>query len=417
MKNAHPRQPAPRRRRLSWPTWLLISLLLLGLGVVYKPRILDTHHWTREQAFGIDRHLLRETLGAKIIENKYPKKISIVREPSAYEASVEYTIDHELQNAVETIFEQYGPDYGVFTALNPDTGEILALVNHRRESVATQNLALQATYPAASVFKIVTASAAMDLDKVTPKTVIPFNGKTTSLYRKNVLEHKNNQWTRRYTLTESFAKSVNTVFARLGIYTIGAEPLTGYGEAFGFNRELDADFKLAPSTLKIDPEDNWSIAEVASGYTRSTTLSPVHAAAIAATAINGGHLIRPSLVRQIIAKDGLAVYVQQNQQQPVISTQTANDLRTLMQTTVSKGSAKSSFKKFFRGDMKDIEVGGKTGSLTGKNPAGRYDWFVGYAQKDGRKLAFAVMCINKEFWYVKSAYVARKAIEHFFGQP
>ena len=357
MKNAHPRQPA--RRRLSWPTWLLISLLLLGLGVVYKPRILDTQQWTREQAFGINRHLLRETLGAKIIENKYPKKISIVREPSAYEASVEYTIDHELQNAVETIFEQYGPDYGVFTALNPDTGEVLALVNHRRQSVATQNLALQATYPAASVFKIVTASAAMDLDKVTPKTVIPFNGKTTSLYRKNVLEHKNNQWTRRYTLTESFAKSVNTVFARLGIYTIGAEPLTGYGEAFGFNRELDADFKLAPSTLKIDPEDNWSIAEVASGYTRSTTLSPVHAAAIAATAINGGHLIRPSLVRQIIAKDGLAVYVQQNQQQPVISTQTANDLRTLMQTTVSKGSAKSSFKKFFRGDMKDVEVGGK----------------------------------------------------------
>ena len=191
MKNAHPRQPA--RRRLSWPTWLLISLLLLGLGVVYKPRILDTQQWTREQAFGINRHLLRETLGAKIIENKYPKKISIVREPSAYEASVEYTIDHELQNAVETIFEQYGPDYGVFTALNPDTGEVLALVNHRRQSVATQNLALQATYPAASVFKIVTASAAMDLDKVTPKTVIPFNGKTTSLYRKNVLEHKNKQ--------------------------------------------------------------------------------------------------------------------------------------------------------------------------------------------------------------------------------
>jgi len=84
---------------------------------------------------------------------------------------------------------------------------------------------------------------------------------------------------------------------------------------------------------------------------------------------------------------------------------------------VASGSARDSFKKFFRGDMADVEVGGKTGSLTGENPPGRYDWFIGYAQKDGRKIAFAAMCINEEFWYVKSAYVARKAIEHFFSRP
>ena len=87
-----------------------------------------------------------------------------------------------------------------------------------------------------------------------------------------------------------------------------------------------------------------------------------------------------------------------------------------MQATVTKGSASKSFKKFFRHDMKTVEVGGKTGSLTGENPRGRYDWFVGYAQKNGRNLAFAAMCINEEFWYVKSAYVARKAIEHFFSE-
>ena len=43
-----------------------------------------------------------------------------------------------------------------------------------------------------------------------------------------------------------------------------------------------------------------------------------------------------------------------------------------------------------------------------------YDWFVGYAQRGDRKLAYAALCINQEKWRVKSAHVARKAIEHYF---
>ena len=125
----------------------------------------------------------------------------------------------------------------------------------------------------------------------------------------------------------------------------------------------------------------------------------------------------PSVVRKIVDDDGLILYTLQTPDAtPVVNDGTARDLKVLMRQTVSKGSASGSFKKFARNDMRAVDVGGKTGSLTGENPRGRYDWFVGYAQKDGRKLAFAAMCINEEFWYVKSAYVARKAIEHFFGR-
>ncbi len=66
--------------------------------------------------------------------------------------------------------------------------------------------------------------------------------------------------------------------------------------------------------------------------------------------------------------------------------------------------------------MSNVEVGGKTGTLNGTDPAGTYDWFVGYAHRNDRKLAFAALCINKEKWHVKSAYVARKAIEHYFSE-
>ena len=75
---------------------------------------------------------------------------------------------------------------------------------------------------------------------------------------------------------------------------------------------------------------------------------------------------------------------------------------------------KKSFQGFSRGAYENVEVGGKTGSLSGLNPKGRYDWFIGYAQLGDKKLAFASLCINEAYWYVKSSYIARKAVEHFF---
>ena len=63
----------------------------------------------------------------------------------------------------------------------------------------------------------------------------------------------------------------------------------------------------------------------------------------------------------------------------------------------------------------DGKVTGKTGSLTGMSPKGRHDWFVGYGvAADGRRIAFASLIINKEKWYVRSSYVARKFLEHYF---
>jgi len=63
-----------------------------------------------------------------------------------------------------------------------------------------------------------------------------------------------------------------------------------------------------------------------------------------------------------------------------------------------------------------MEIGGKTGSLTGFSPKGRHDWFVGYAKKDGHKVAYASLIINKEKWYVRSSYVARQFIYHYFTE-
>ena len=85
-----------------------------------------------------------------------------------------------------------------------------------------------------------------------------------------------------------------------------------------------------------------------------------------------------------------------------------------MRETITDGTSKRSFRGFFRGPLWDVDVGGKTGSLTGQKPKGKYDWFVGYAKRGNKKLAFASLTINKDHWKIKSSQVARFAIENYF---
>jgi cell division protein FtsI/penicillin-binding protein 2 len=343
-------------------------------------------------------------------------RIRVNHKDTRHPSSIQYTIDASLQNATAAVLDHYRPDYGVFVAIDPESGHLLAIASHQREGTPEHNLALRGGYPAASVFKIITAAAAVELGKVHADTVLPFNGKETSLSRKNILHHKKNQWTRHFTVKKSFAKSVNTVFARMGIELVTREHLLAYAGRFGFNQSLGSDFIHDNSTFQLASDDPWLTAKTAAGYTRQTTLNPIHGAVIAATIANGGYRVRPTLVDALIEDHGIILYeAPPTTRLRVLTSKTTDQLQKMMETTVRIGSAKSSFKNFFRGNYSEVHVGGKTGTLTGLDPPGRYDWFVGYAHRGQKKLAFASLCINREYWHVKSAYVARKAIEHYFS--
>jgi peptidoglycan glycosyltransferase len=124
----------------------------------------------------------------------------------------------------------------------------------------------------------------------------------------------------------------------------------------------------------------------------------------------------PRLVDAITDEYGIILYESPpGAAHRVIKPETAVEMRKLMRETVNSGSASRSFRGFHK-RHEQIEVGGKTGSLTGFDPKGKYDWFVGYATDGERKLAYAVLCINKEFWYVKSSQLARRLIEDYFQE-
>jgi cell division protein FtsI/penicillin-binding protein 2 len=395
--------------------WLKSSALALLLLASIWPIAMSVIELEHGRNWGINEQIIAGVISPAVHENKLPQSITIPGFRITEPLDVRYTLDHELQSEADRLFKKHNPDYGVFVAISPDTGHILAMTDSTRDGVDRGNLSLVSSYPAASISKIITAVAAVNENKADTSTLFPFNGKTTSLYKKNVFSHKTNQWTRKFTLSMAFAKSVNTVFGRLGAVDLGGDTMLDYAHRLGFNGRFSSDVIFENGRIELDPLDQWQVAEMSAGYTTRNTLSPLHAVTLATTALNGGNLVAPVLVQSLIGPNGIPIYVHEKPALSTVMTEASSlELKKMMVATVEKGSARKSFRGFHRGALKDVNVGGKTGSLTGFKPRGKYDWFVGFGEKGDRKIAFAVLCINKEKWYVKSSRFAREVLEFYF---
>ncbi len=368
--------------------------------------------------WGITEQAISDAISPFLRSRNLPERLEIrngiVDEPLA----INYTFDQNLQDHAEFLLEKYNPDYGVFVAIDPDNGHVLAMAESRRDGLDGEVFAVKNTFPGASIFKIVTAVAAVNEGLASESTIFPFNGKGTSFYKKHVFHHKDGKWTRKYTLNESFAKSVNSVFGRLGAVHLDAGIMLQYVHKLGFNQRFSSDFVFESGRVNTDPEDPWQVAELASGYTRDNTLSPVHGAVLGALAVNDGHLLTPVMVKSLTDSSGIPIYFNEKPNKTaVMQADTARQLKSMMQSTIRIGSAKRSFGRLKGENYKDLIVGGKTGSLTGTEPKGRYDWFVGFADNGDRKIAYAMLCINKEKWYVKSARFVRDILHYYYQSP
>jgi cell division protein FtsI/penicillin-binding protein 2 len=366
---------------------------------------------------GITKSQVAEVIGQSISAYRFPTSAEMaVNNKEKVPVKVKYSIDSNLQHVMENLFHSYNPDYGAFVAIDPATGKVLAMVSYVRDNaeLENENFALRASFPSASVFKVVTATAAIENHKISGDTVIPFNGRKHTLYRGQILKSAVTRWTHFITFKEAFARSVNTVFGRVGAYTVGFEGLRLYADRFGFDHKISADMPIQEGHAHIT-NDAWSLAESASGFTKGNTMSPIQGALIAASVANDGVMMEPYIVESLESEEGQRVYSAQPKVASVaMERTTAREIRTLMKETVLHGTSRGSFRGFFRRGFSLLDVGGKTGSLTGYDPRGKYDWFVGYADNGPQRIAVAALTIHEKQWRVKSSYLARRAFESYF---
>lgn len=363
------------------------------------------------------RSQLNEKLGPELLKNKLPDQADIDLGQGLQKLHVEYSVDADLQLEAEKLLKSYHPDYGAVIVMDANTGAIRAMASFKKGQESDENLALRGTYPAASVFKIVTATAALDRYKLSPDTLVMYNGGNHTLYKHNVMYSTANRWSRNITLREAFARSINTVFGRLTLEKMQPKDIEDYAIRFGFNHPIRSDLPFDTGFTQVPQEKTFALAEIVSGYNKITRMSPVQGAMIASSVAATGVMRVPYIVQALRNEKNEIVW----KPEPVTAAVTmtgegAERLKELMEATITQGTSRKSFRTLVR-DKKfaELELGGKTGSLHGDNPKGKVDWFVGYAIGGPEdKLAIGAITVNKEYWTVKSSFLAQSLFKKHF---
>lgn len=328
--------------------------------------------------------------------------------------TLHYTIDPKLQKTVESYLKKYRVPYGAFVAIDPKTGKVLALVDHSTRDPEAQHLYLRATYPAASVFKVITAAAVIEEKQITPHTKIRYRGQFNHLkpiyWKDDPKEDKLET-----TLADALAHSNNVVFAKVAYRWLDTQTLVDYGVRFLFNRPIPFESPVEISRMVIEASER-GVARAAAGF-GSVNLSPVHAALLAAAIANDGVMMRPCLVDFVTHKNNEKIYeCVPKTISKTVSPKTAATLREMMGKTVQKGTAQEFFRpRDLERSLRGISIAGKTGSFHGTNPPGRVNWFIAMAPLEDPEIVVAAMLVNDPVWHILAPQLAKVGLASFFG--
>ena len=218
---------------------------------------------------------------------------------------VALSLNEELQAQIFDLFRRFDPLYGVFAAMEPDTGRVVALVGYRRGGESDPWLPLKAIYPAASLIKVVTASAAIERGKVSPQDEISYRGGIYGISRGG-LHARDRRGAPSMTLEEAIARSANAVFGKVAVNDVGGPVLEEYLAKFGFGERIPFDLPVEPSQAQV-PREEYELARTGAGF-GEVYVSPLHMAMMMSAIASGGAMPRPVLVDRIEDRDGMPLY-------------------------------------------------------------------------------------------------------------
>ena len=333
---------------------------------------------------------------------------------------VETSIDSDLQQYVKELVNRSSAYKTAVVVLRPDNGQILALANHANVQRPTnENLCLRAEFPAASLFKIVAAAAVIEARGFTPETTLAFRGQKYTLYKSQLRPDRKVRRPTKMSLKEAFGESVNSFFGKVGIYHLGRDVLAEYADRFLFNQSIPFDLPVSMSSIEI-PSDDFGLAEIASGYNKTTVISPLHAALLTAAVANKGVLMSPWLVANIKDERGNTLYeASPSRLATPISESTAQKMKILMEETVSDGTCKRAFKPLRRRDaLRGLILGAKTGTINDQLGEHKCEWLSAFALpvNGDPGLAVAILTVHGEKLGSRPKEIAKRIFSHQFSR-
>lgn len=328
--------------------------------------------------------------------------------------SVSYTLVPAVQQRVEKILADYAPPYAAFVAVDPQNGKVLAFADHRSSGPSSKSFALQASQPAASLFKIVTAASLLENEGIQSRQRYCYHGGGRGVKLAHLRANAKLDKACR-TFGEALAHSTNTIFARLADKHLTPQKLTHVANQFGFEEEIPFVWPVANSRVTL-PSKRVPFAAASAGF-HHTTISPLHAALMTAGIANDGKIPTPHIVDRIQTGTLNFYQAKPSMLRTLASVSTTNALTRMMELTTTQGTAAKYFSKAGP-ELKGVRVAGKTGSLSSQIGGARRhnSWFVGFAPAENPTIAVAALVVNDPKWRIKSTYLAREALEAFFSQ-
>ena len=352
------------------------------------------------------------------------------------------TLDNRLQRVAE---ESFRGRSGALIAVNPSTGEILAMASkpsydpnqfsqrltpEQWRMLASdpkhpmQNRGIQGQYAPGSIFKLVTALAALEKGAITPDTKFSCNGSFS------LGSHIFHDWKKgghgTLDLRQGIANSCNIYFYNTALKT-GVEEIArvarelGLGAAPGIGLGDEARGIIPPPEARMRGAGGWYpgntvMAGIGQGM---VTVTPMQVLMMVAAIANGGTLHRPWVVRRVetLDRESIEEYGKEVIRKVNIDPDNLAIVREGMQAVVSEGTGG-------RARITGLAVAGKTGTAQVVRSGGPsrgdhrdHAWFVGFAPADDPQIAVVVLAEHSGFGGAVAAPIAKSVIEAWFKLP
>lgn len=334
------------------------------------------------------------------------------------QVSLDYNIQEYAQQAAEKVREEKQADAVVILILNPKTGEIYACVNapefdlnapftlpegtdaalndEEKQAMLNQmwrNRSINDTYEPGSIFKVFTASAALEEGVVKEEDTFYCPGYKLVEDRRIRCARTTGHGSE--TFVQGVQNSCNPVFIEVGM-RLGTENFYKYFEKFGLMGKTGVDLPGEAATIMHKKENVGQVELATMSFGQSFQVTPMQMATTVCSLVNGGKRITPHF--------GVAVYdaesgekeetISYGKRKRILSKETSEKMRKILETVVSEGGGK-------KAQIEGYRIGGKTAtSQTLPRSANRYiGSFIGFAPAGDPQVAAMAIIYNPQGIY------------------
>ena len=321
------------------------------------------------------------------------------------QVSLDYNIQAYCQQAAENVMEEKQAEAVSILLMNPQNGEIYAMVNvpefdlnspyelntgvdsatlsdeelQEQLNQMWRNRCINDTYEPGSTFKIITASACLEEGVVSLDDTFVCPGYRIVEDRK-IRCHKVGGHGQE-TFVEGIQNSCNPVFMDIGL-RLGADRFYDYFEEFGLLKLTNVDLPGEAGTIMHKKEDIGTVELATMTFGQSFQVTPIQMAVTVSSIINGGTRVTPHVGTAVLDEKGKTVKeFDYDTEKGIVSEKTSETMQMLLESVVSEGSGKNAY-------IEGYSIGGKTAtSQTLPRSANKYiSSFIGFAPADAPQI-------------------------------